>query len=117
MSGKQQSGALAGAVLLLVALALAGCSTSISEMPIGSASSDTRPKEAGAYLPVNELPPAREEAAMPPDERAKVQKELIAAREHQASAAAAKGQGQAGDPAQGQNQGQTQGQSQAQAAK
>jgi hypothetical protein len=106
MSGKQQNRVLAGAALLLMALALAGCSTSISEIPIGSASSDTRPKEPAAYLPVNELPPAREEAAMPPDERAKMQKELIAAREHQASAAAAKGQGQASDPAQGQNQAQ-----------
>ena len=111
-SGKQQNGALAGAALLL-ALALGGCATSISEMSIGSASSDNKPKEAGAYLPVNELPPAREEAAMPVDERAKVQKELIAAREHQASAAAAKGQAPASD----QNQAQGQAQNQAQAAK
>ena len=61
-------------------------------MPIGSASSDARPKEPARYLPVNELPPAREEAAMDPAERAKVQRELIAARERQASAVAAKEQ-------------------------
>lgn len=102
----QRNGALAGAALLLVALALGGCSTSISEMPIGSTSSDTRTSDTGAYLPVNALPPERDEAAMNPAERAKVQKELVAARDHQASAAAAKGQGQPGEqnPAQSQTQ-------------
>ena len=114
MSRKQQDGALAGAALLLVALALGGCSTSISEMPLGSASSDTRAKETGTYLPVNAVPPEREEAAMDPDERAKMQKELVAARDHQATAVAAKGQGQ---PQQPSDQGQAQTQAQAQAAK
>jgi len=98
---------LAGAALLLAALALGGCSTSISEIPLGSASSDTHAKETGAYLPVNELPPARDEAAMDPAERAKVQKELIAARERQASAAKEQAQGKD----------QSQSQTQAQAAK
>jgi hypothetical protein len=49
-----------------------------------------RPKEAGAYPPVHDLPPDREEAAMAPAERAKIQSELIAARDRQASAPAAK---------------------------
>lgn len=102
MSEKQRNGALAGAALLLVTLALGGCSTSISEMQVGNASSDTRAKEPAAYLPVNELPPDREEAAMDPVERAKVQKELVTARDRQASAAAAKGQGQPGDQSQNQ---------------
>ena len=106
-SGKRQNGALAGAALLLAAIALGGCSTSIAEMPIGSVSSDTKAKETGTYLPVNALPPAREEAAMDPEERAKVQKELVTARDHQASAAAAKGQGHPAD------QNQTQAQAQA----
>ena len=101
--------------MLFVALALGGCSTSISEIPIGSTSSDARPNDPGAYLPVNELPPAREEAAMDPAERAKVQKELIAAREHQASAA--KGQAQGKDQGKDQSQSQSQTQNQAQAAK
>ena len=104
MSGVPRNGALAGAAWLLVALALGGCSTSISEMPIGSASSDTRATETSAYLPVNAVPPERDEAAMDPAERAKVQKELVAARERQASAAAAKGQGQAGDQNRAQDQ-------------
>jgi len=92
MSERRVSGALAGAALLFAALALGGCSTSISEMPIGSTASDTRTRDTGAYLPVNETPPAREEAAMDPAERAKVQKELIAARERQALANATKDQ-------------------------
>jgi hypothetical protein len=104
MSAKQQNGAWAGAALLLVAMALGGCSTSIAEIPIGSAASDTKPKESGAYLPVNALPPDRDEAAMEPAERAKVQKDLIAARERQASAA--KDQGK--DQGQAQNQAQSQ---------
>jgi hypothetical protein len=95
---------LAGAALLFMALALGGCSTSIAEIPLGSASSDARAKEPSAYLPVNELPPARDEAAMDPAERAKVQKELIAAREHQASAA--KDQAQNKDQSQTPNQAQ-----------
>jgi hypothetical protein len=100
MSCGQINGAWAGAVLLLAALVLGGCSTSIADIPLGSASSDTRAKDTGAYLPVNELPPARDEAAMEPAERAKVQKELVAARDRQASAVAAKDQGQSKDQAQ-----------------
>ena len=95
--------------MLLVALALGGCSTSIAEMPLGVASSDAHAKEPTAYLPVNELPPARDEAAMDPVERAKVQKELIAARERQASAAKEQGKDQAKDQNQAKDQGQTQG--------
>ena len=74
------------------ALALGGCSISIADLPlVGTpAEAPARPKEAGGYLPVNELPPDREEAAMPPTERAKIQSELVAARERQASATAAK---------------------------
>jgi hypothetical protein len=99
MSGRHRNGALAGAALLLITLSLGGCSTSISDLPLGSASSsDAHAKDTTGYLPVNQLPPARDEAALDPAERAKVQKELIAARERQASAAAAKDQAQAAQP-------------------
>jgi hypothetical protein len=83
--------ALAMAALLLSALALGGCSTSIADMPLLGTPADApeRPKEAGAYLPVHDLPPDREEAAMPPAERARIQAELLAARDRQASTAAA----------------------------
>jgi len=77
---------------LLSALALGGCSISIADLPLVGTPADapSRPKEAGAYLPVNELPPDRDEAAMDPAQRAKIQKELVAARDHQASVTAAK---------------------------
>ena len=92
--------------MLFAVLALGGCSTSISEMPIGSAWSEPRAADTSGYLPVNALPPERDEAAMDPAERAKVQKELVAARDHQATAAAAKGQGQANDHNQAQKEAQ-----------
>ena len=81
--------ALAG-VLLLGALTLGGCSSSIADLPLVGTPSDApvRPKEAGSYLPVHDLPPDREEAAITPAERAKILGELAAARDRQASAAA-----------------------------
>ena len=83
---------LALGVLLASVLTLGGCATSIADLPLVGTPADAppRPKEVGAYLPVHDLPPDREEGAMPPAERAKVQAELIAARDRQASAAAAK---------------------------
>jgi hypothetical protein len=81
-----------GALLLSSALALGGCSTSIADLPLVGTPADApaRPKEAGAYLPVHDLPPDREEAAMAPAERAKMAAELAAARDRQASATAAR---------------------------
>jgi hypothetical protein len=83
---------LALAALLLSALTLSGCATSIADMPLAATPTDApqRPKEAGAFLPVNDLPPERDDSTMDPAQRAKVQSELIAARDRQASAAAAK---------------------------
>src|SRR6266850_7315850 len=92
MSVDRKTRAVAAGVLLLSALALGGCATSIADMPLVGTPADApaRPKEAGAYLPVHDLPPDREESAMAPAERAKVQSELVAARDRQATAAAAK---------------------------
>jgi hypothetical protein len=92
MSGGREKTALAFGALLISALALGGCSISIADLPLAGTPADApaRPKEAGAYLPVNELPPNREEAAMNPAERAKIQSELVAARERQTTATAAK---------------------------
>ena len=75
------------AALLASALAIGGCSTQIADMPGVGVPTDApqRPKEAGAYLPVHDLPPDREEAAMKPAELAKIQAELMAARDRQAS--------------------------------
>ena len=79
-------------MLLLSALALGGCSISIADLPLVGTPADApeRPKEAGAYLPVQDLPPDREQPELAPAERAKIQAELVAARDRQASAAAAK---------------------------
>jgi hypothetical protein len=89
-----RKGALALGALLALALALGGCASSIADMPLLGTPADApaRPKEAGAYLPVHDLPPDREEAELAPAERAKIQAELVAARDRQASAAAAKDQ-------------------------
>jgi hypothetical protein len=43
------------------------------------------PSKTSAYLPVEDLPPARGNPVMPPDERSKLQKELLAARDRQAT--------------------------------
>jgi hypothetical protein len=89
MSGDRKMNALAA--VLLLAPALGGCSTSIAELPlIGTpASAPARSNDAGGYLPVHDLPPDRDDPELAPAERAKIQAELIAARDRQASAAAA----------------------------
>ena len=82
--------AVTTAALLLSALALGGCATSIADMPLVGTPADApaRPKEAGVYLPVHDLPPDREQAAMAPAQQAQTLRELAAARDQQASAAA-----------------------------
>ena len=97
MSVDRKTRAVAAGVLLLSALALGGCATSIADMPLVGTPADApaRPKEAGAYLPVHDLPPDREEAAMAPSEQAKVLNELATARDRQASTNAAKKPGRA----------------------
>ncbi len=94
MSGNRKNTALAWGALLAAALALGGCSMSIADLPLVGTPADApgRPKEAGAYLPVEDLPPNRDEAAIAPAEQAKIKAELLAARDRQASAAAAKDQ-------------------------
>ena len=92
MSADRNIRAVAWGAFMLSALALGGCATSIAELPlIGTpAGAPAAPKEAGAYLPVEDLPPNRDEAAMAPADRAKLKAELLAARDRQASVAAAK---------------------------
>jgi hypothetical protein len=74
---------------LCAAIALGGCSTQIADMPaIGlPADAPERPKEAGGYLPVHDLPPERSEEPIKPAELAKIQADLTAARDRQAVAA------------------------------
>ena len=79
------------AALFVSALAVSGCSTSIADLPGVGLPGDApaRPKEASGYLPVHDLPPEREEAVIKPAEQAKIQAELLAARDRQASSATA----------------------------
>jgi hypothetical protein len=82
---------LAMGALFATALAVGGCSTTIADLP-GALPADApaRPKEVGTYLPVHDLPPDRDEAAIKPAEQQRIQAELIAARDRQAASAAAK---------------------------
>jgi len=73
--------------VLAMTLALAGCSTSIADMPVGTAADTPAPRDPGTYLPVHDLPPDRQEAVISLAERAKIQAELTKARDHQATAA------------------------------
>ena len=70
---------------LLMALALGGCSSQIADMtPVDP---QLHAKDANGYLPVHDLPPARDEAVIPPEQRAKIEAELAAARDRQVTAA------------------------------
>ncbi|WP_314950757.1 hypothetical protein [Bradyrhizobium cosmicum] len=71
--------------LLLVAFALGGCSSQLADMT--PADAQAHPREPGTYLPVHDLPPDRDQATIPPDQRAKIEAELAAARDRQATAA------------------------------
>jgi hypothetical protein len=78
-----------GAALFAAAQALGGFSTQIADKPrVGvPAGAPERPREAGSYLPVHDLPPDREEEAIKPAVLSKIQAELTAARDRQATAA------------------------------
>jgi len=88
----KQKTALAATALLLLSLSLGGCATATG----GSSLMDARaeapaPPKTSAYLPVGVLPPAREKPTMTPEERSKLQKELIVARDRQEIAGKAQG--------------------------
>jgi hypothetical protein len=91
MSAGRVKLAVAIAALLVLAFPVGGCSTSIADLPLVGTPADApaRPKEAGAYPAVHDLPQDRPEAAMDTVERNKVSSELIAARDRQAAIAAA----------------------------
>ena len=90
MSADRTKTRLVAVALALSALALGGCSVSLSDLPLVGTPADApaRPKEAGAYLPVEDLPPNRDDAVIAPADQAKIKAELLAARDRQASAAA-----------------------------
>jgi hypothetical protein len=90
MSKDDAKMAALAAAALLYSLSLGGCATSTTGSSVMNAHAEALPKTSG-YLPVEDLPPKEEKPAMTADERLKLQKELIAARDRQTSRAKAKG--------------------------
>lgn len=85
--------ALAAAPLLL-SLSLGGCVTANSGSSLMDAHAEApmpAPTEPMGYLPVEDLPPPRDQAIMTRDEQMKLKKELLAARDRQAVAAKSQG--------------------------
>jgi hypothetical protein len=83
---------LASGALLLLSLSLGGCATSaVVSSPMDARAEIPVTPESKVYLPVGVVPPDRETAVLTPDERSKLKKELIAARDRQAVAAKAQG--------------------------
>ena len=75
---------------MLLALALGGCSIPIADLPSVGTTADAPGKQADPYLPVEDLPPGRDQATIAPADRDKMKAELLAARDRQASATGAK---------------------------
>ncbi|MCA1432876.1 hypothetical protein I6F33_07780 [Bradyrhizobium sp. BRP20] len=80
----QKTLSICGAVLI-AALALGGCSSQLADL--APADAPPRTREPGSYLPVHDLPPDRDQAIIPLEQRAKIEAELAAARDRQAAAA------------------------------
>ena len=78
-------------MMLVGGSVLAGCASTVADLPLIGlpANAPERPKEARAFLPVNDVPQDRE-GKMTTAEQQKIQAELIAARAKSAAAAAAK---------------------------
>jgi hypothetical protein len=86
VSNERKISAFAAAALLLSSLSLGECATSTA----GSSLMDARAQAAPPKTSIFDPPPKRENPAMTPDERLKMQKELNAARDRQGAASKAK---------------------------
>ncbi len=80
-----RSPALAG--VLLLGLVLGGCASQIADAPLMGLPANTPPRPAtpGEYLPVHDVPAPRQETVLDKDQQEKLEKELLAARDRQAS--------------------------------
>jgi hypothetical protein len=86
--------AFAVGVPLLLSLSLGGCVTADSGSSLMDAHAEApmpSSSRTSGYLPVEDLPPARDQAAMTLTEQTKLKKELLAARDRQAVAAKSQG--------------------------
>jgi hypothetical protein len=83
VSNERKITALAAGALLLSSLSLGGCATSTAGSSLMDARAEAAPPNKGVYPLLGDLPPKPEKPAMTPDERLKLQKELITARDRQ----------------------------------
>ncbi len=75
---------IAGALVL--APALGGCGSMIADLPVVGlpTGAPARPADSGAFLPVHDVPDSKPNQTLSNDELARVQAELVAARDRQA---------------------------------
>jgi hypothetical protein len=95
----KQITALAAGTLLMLSLSLGGCATSTGRSLMDARAEAPVPPKTSVYLPVEDLPPQREKPVMTPDERVKLQKELIATRDRQAPGGKARAHAAPAQPA------------------
>jgi hypothetical protein len=71
----------------MIALALAGCSIPIADLPIVGLPANTpaRPAVQAEFPAVHDIPAARAEVVLTPEQQEKIEKDLLAARNRQAS--------------------------------
>ena len=80
----------------LLGLGLAGCSTPIADLPLVGLPANTpaRPATPAEYPAVHDIPAARAEAVLTPEQQEKIEKDLVAARNRQAGGLQKASQGQ-----------------------
>lgn len=73
--------------MVLLGIVLGGCSIPLADMPLVGVPANTPARAANppGYLPVHDVPAPRDETVLTPDQQAKLEKDLIAARDRQAS--------------------------------
>jgi hypothetical protein len=71
----------AAPAILVLALVLSGCS-SVADVPLIGvpANAPARPQTPGAYLPVHDIPPPRQQEMLSLDEQTRIERELSEAR-------------------------------------
>lgn len=81
---------------MLLAIVLGGCSIPFSDLPVVGLPANTpaRPAAPGEYPAVHDIPAPRAETVLTPEQQEKIEKDLVAARNRQASGVQKASQGQ-----------------------
>jgi hypothetical protein len=79
---------VARVALVLIGGLLGGCSVPVADLPIVGlpAGAPARPPEPGVYPAVHDMPAARAEPTLDPSDQARIETDLVHARERQAAA-------------------------------